>query len=123
MLAIRGDGAYSVERHKDGQIEILSQYHASPAVLTGLNVVNKLQVLAEGDHFKFSINGQPLTLCPAGPGTQKSTWNGDQCLSNNGQTATELVDGTISSGKIGPGVRVSDPGLDVAFNDVLIYAP
>ena len=123
MLAIRGDGAYSVERHKDGQIEVLSQYHASPAVLPGLNVVNQLEVVAQRDHFKFLVNGQPLLLCPSGPGTQKSTWNGDQCLSNNGQTATELVDNTFSSGKVGPGVRVSDPGLDVAFDNVLIYAP
>ncbi len=123
MLAIRGDGAYSVERHKDGQIQVLSQYHTSPAVLPGLNVVNQLQVIAQGDHFKFYVNGQPLLLCPSGPGTQKSTWNGDDCLSNNGQTATELVDETFSTGKIGPGVRVSTPGLDVAFDNVVIYAP
>jgi hypothetical protein len=123
VLLIRGDGAYKVERNKDGQVTVLSEYHASPAVLPGLGVVNQLRVVGQGSHFKFYVNDQQLTLCPNGPGTAKSTWSGDQCMSNNGKTATELVDDSFDDGQIGAGVRVADPGIDVAFDNVTVYAP
>ncbi|MCC7447151.1 MAG: hypothetical protein IT324_07030 [Anaerolineae bacterium] len=123
MFKIRGDGFYRVERRKDKQVEVLSEWHASPAILIGLNTVNQLRVVGKGDHFQFYINDQPLTLCPSGPGKQKSTWNGDQCLSNNKQTSPELVDNTFDYGRIGAGVRVDVPGIQVVFDNVLVYGP
>ncbi len=123
VLLIRGDGAYKVERSKDGLVETLSEYHVSPAIMQGLNAVNQLRVVGQGSHFKLYVNDQQLTLCPSGPGTAKSTWNSDACMSNSGKTATELVDTSFDDGQIGAGVRVADPGIDVAFDNVLIYAP
>ncbi len=123
MFKIRGDGFYRIERRKDKQVEVLSEWHASPAILIGLNTVNQLRVVGKGDHFQFFVNDQPLILCPNGPGKQKSTWSGDQCLSNNKQTSPELVDTTFDYGKIGAGVRVDMPGIQVAFDNVLVYGP
>lgn len=124
ILLIGGDGTYKVERSRDGKVEALSESHASPVVLPGLNVVNQLRVVGQGSHFKFYVNDQQLTLCPSGPGTAKSTWTSDGgCMSNNGKTADELVDDSFDEGQIGAGVRVEVPGIDVAFDNVLVYAP
>lgn len=122
-LLIRGDGSYSVERHKDDQIDVISQFHALSAILTGPGMTNLLRVVGKGNHYKFYVNDQLLTLCPSGPGKAKSTWNGDQCLSNNRQTVTEWVDDALSDGKIAVGARANAPGVEIAFNDILVYAP
>src|SRR5260221_6233397 len=67
MLKIRdSDGAYRIERCKGcklGQADVISEWHTSPYVLSGLNVVNQLRVVAKGNHFTFFANDQPLTLC------------------------------------------------------------
>jgi len=123
ILLIRGDGSYSVERHKDNQIDVISQFHPLPAILTGPGMTNQLRVVGKGDHYKFYVNDQLLTLCPFGPGKAKSTWNGDQCLSNNGQTVTEWVDDALTDGKIAVGARANTPGVEVVFNDIVVYAP
>jgi hypothetical protein len=123
IFKIRGDGFYRVERRKDGVTDVLSEWHGSPAVITGLGQTNQLRVVGKGDIYQFFINDQALILCPNGPGKAKSTWSNDQCLSNNGQTAVALQDNTFRTGKIGAGVRVDTPNIEVAFDNVLVYAP
>jgi hypothetical protein len=123
ILKIRGDGFYRVERRKGSQTEILSEWHGSPAVLIGLNAVNQLRVVGRDGTFQFYVNDQPLTLCPSGPQKLKSTWNGDECLSNNKQTSPRLLDDSFDYGKIGVGVRVDEPGIQVAFDNLLVYGP
>jgi hypothetical protein len=123
MFKIRGDGAYRVQRVQDGTIQVLSEWHLSPAVLTGLNHVNQLRVVGQSGAFKFFVNDLPLTLCPSGPQKQKSTWNGEQCLSNNKETSSRLLDDTFAYGKIGVGVFSNAPGIQVAFDNVLVYGP
>jgi hypothetical protein len=124
MFKIRGDGAYRIERLKDGTLDVLSEWHVSPAVLQGLNMVNQLRVVGKGNTFTFFANDQPLVLCPNGPDKQKSTWNSDQCLSNNAQTSMELKDGSFSNGKLGVGAAAeSSVGVDVSFKDFVVYAP
>ena len=124
MFKIRGDGYYRIERRKDGQLDVLSEWHASTAVLPGLNAVNQLRVVGQGNTFKFFVNGEPLVLCPNGPQKQKSTWNGDKCMSNNQQTSASLKDDSFSAGKIGAGAAAeSGAGIEVAFSDVLVYQP
>jgi hypothetical protein len=123
IFKIRGDGFYRVERRKDRVTEVLSEWHGSPAVITAIGQTNQLRVVAKGDTFQFFVNNQQLILCPNGPGKAKSTWSNDQCLSNNGQTAMVIQDGTFRAGKIGVGVRVDTPSIEVAFDNVLVYAP
>ncbi len=123
IFKIRGDGAYRVERVKDGAIQVLSEWHVSPLVLTGLNTVNQLRVVGRDGAFQFFVNSQQVTLCPSGPQKQKSTWNGEQCMSNNKKTSLLLLDDTFDYGKIGLGVFANAPGIQVAFDNVLVYGP
>jgi hypothetical protein len=123
IFKIRGDGFYRVERRKDNQTEVLSEWHAAPVILQGLMGTNRLRVIGQGDTFKFYINDQPLILCPNGPAKQKSTWSEEKCLSNNGQTSTLIQDAAFRMGKIGVGVRVDVAGTEVAFDNVVITAP
>jgi hypothetical protein len=123
MFKIRGDGAYRVQQVKDGAIQVLSEWHASPAVLTGLNNVNQLRVVGRSGAFQFYVNDQQLILCPSGPQKQKSTWNGEQCMSNNKETSSRLLDDSFGYGNIGVGVFSSTPGVQVAFDNVLVYGP
>lgn len=123
IFKIRGDGFYRVERRKDKVTDVLSEWHAAPAILQGLNVNNQMRVVGQGDTFKFYINDQPLTLCPSGPAKQKSTWSGENCLSNNQQTSTLIQDAAFRTGKIGVGVRVDQPASEVAFDNVVVVAP
>ena len=122
MFKIVGDGSYCVERHQGGKIESLSACHPSPAVLPGLNAVNQIRVVGQGNRFQFTINDQALILCPKGS-DKFSTWSGDDCLSNNKKTSPILVDDTFDYGKIGVGVRVRAPGIQVAFDNVLVSGP
>ncbi len=125
MFVITND-SYCVERHQGGKVDKLSACHHSSAVLPGLNTVNQMRVVGQGGHFKFYVNDQQLLLCPKGS-DKFSTWIGsdqDQCASNNKQTSNELVDNTFDYGKIGVGVRTeATPGIQVAFNNVLVYGP
>ncbi|HVO43217.1 MAG TPA: hypothetical protein VMT34_11370 [Aggregatilineales bacterium] len=128
MFRIRGDGAYRVEVCQDckpGEIDVLSEWQYSPAILIGINQVNELRIVAQGDQFRFYANGQLLKICPKGS-DRHSTWTGlrtGQCMSNNGQTADELIDGTFAYGKIGMGLTTTTPGVQIGFTNVLIYGP
>jgi hypothetical protein len=123
IFKITNDGAYKIERVKDKKPVELSARHISPAVLIGENWINQLRVVGQGNRFKFYINDQALILCPNGPGTAKSTWSGENCLSNNQQTSAELIDDTFAFGKIGVGSYAYTPGEEDAFDNVLVYAP
>lgn len=126
MFKVRADGAYLVERSIDGKREELSAAtnpeQVKPVLAIGLNRTNDLRVVGKGDHFQFYINGQLLTLCPKGS-DKRSTWNGDQCASNNKQTSQELVDSTFPEGKIALGVYENNTPISVAFDNLLVYSP
>jgi hypothetical protein len=122
MFKVRADGSYHITRNIKGKQEDLSAPHPAPGIAIGLTHVNDLRVVGRGDHFQFYINGQLLTLCPKG--TDKfSTWNGDQCLSNNKQTSQELVDSTFAQGKLALGVYENDSTVQVAFSNFLLMRP
>jgi hypothetical protein len=126
-LKIRGDGAYSVELRKDGNVDVLSQWHISPAIKTALDQVNQLRVVAKSYIFSFYINDQQLPLCLKGR-DKRSTWTDlhtDKCLSDGGQTRQEIVDLTFNQGAIGLGAKsgFSDAGVEAAFDNVLIMGP
>ncbi len=122
IFKITGDGNYLVDRVKDGKTQTLSPRHPSAAILAGTDQVNQLRVIGKGSHFQFFVNDQPLTLCLKGSDKQP-TWAGDQCISNNKQTSSELVDSTFTYGKVGVGVYAFTAGEVVGFDNVLIYAP
>jgi hypothetical protein len=122
MFKIRGDVAYHVERTLNGQTIDLSAPHTAPSFAPGANHVNDLHVVANGNQFRFYLNDQPLILCPKGS-DKFSTWNGERCLSNGGQTSDTLIDTTFSDGEIGLGLYENESAVQVAFTNLTIYSP
>src|SRR5262249_34455825 len=66
MFRIRGDGAYRVEvchpcDPSSPHPDVMSEWQISPAILTGLNQVNQIRIVAKDDHFQFYVNDQRLT--------------------------------------------------------------
>jgi len=122
MFKFRADGAYHVERTVNGVTTDLSAPHTAPVASPGPNHYNDLRVVGSGSKFQFYLNGQLLTLCPKGS-DKFSTWNGDQCISNGGQTSQSLIDTTFSDGKIGLGLYENDQAVKVAFSNFVVYSP
>ena len=122
IFYLESDGAYSVARVLNGDKVDLSARHPLPGAVLGPNHYNDLRVVGSGNQFRFYLNGQLLTLCPKG-NDKRATWNGDQCVSNGGQTSQILTDATFSNGKIGLGLYENDQAVAVAFSNFLIYSP
>ena len=122
MFKVRGDGAYHIERTLNGQTVDLSAPHSAPSFAPGANHVNDLRVVANGSQFRFYLNNQLLILCPKGS-DKFSTWNGDKCLSNGGQTSNTLTDASFADGQIGLGVYENESAVEIAFSNLVLYAP
>jgi hypothetical protein len=125
---LRADGAYRVER-KFGpgaqDVETLSEWQFAPEAQLGRGAKNTLGVLARGGSFRFFINGVQLPLCPKGD-DRRSTWRGlqsGQCMSNGGRVAPALEDGGLGQGKLALGAVAEAPGLQVAFDNLLVRGP
>ena len=122
MFKFRADGAYHVERTLIGVTADLSAPHVAPVAAPGSNHYNDLRVVGSGSQFQFYLNGQLLTLCPKG-NDKFSTWNGDKCLSNGGQTSQTLTDTTFPDGKIGLGLYENQQAVSVAFSNFVVFSP
>lgn len=146
IFKLGADATYSVELVKDGQTEVLSARRESPAVRVELGQVNQMRVVGQGGSFRFYVNDQALPVCPKGS-ARYSTWDGEKCASNDGPSASELVDLSFDIGKIGLGVKADEAGGEVtprqpgglclqpnapaglaplvqaAFDNVLIFGP
>jgi len=93
---ISGDGRYCVEESSEGEWTILQEWEASDAIKTGLDAVNHIQVICEGDRFRFSINDTVLT---------------------------ELTDSTLRAGIIGLAAGAfTEPPVVVEFDNLSVYA-
>jgi len=126
IFRVRSDGSYRVSRAIDGKQEDLStntdpERFRSPLAV-GLNWMNDLRIVAKGDRFQFYINGQQLTLCPKGS-DKRSTWDGERCVSNGGQTALELVDSTFADGRIALSIYENTEKVAVDFDNLVMIAP
>lgn len=125
MFSLSADGAYRIFRVVNGgKPEDLSPRQITPFAATGLNHINDLRIVGNGDHFKFYINDQLLALCLKG-NDKRATWNDDhsgQCASNNKQTTQELIDTTFPDGKLGLGVFENGSPVTVAFDNLVVYS-
>ena len=124
LFLISSDGYYRVSRAFDGSERIISDWIASPLVNQGMDAVNHLRVVAQGDQFRFSINDQPVQLCiPESPDGESTFDALGNCM---GAMVDTLTDATIPSGQIGVSA-LSTPtggeGVVAAFDNVLVYAP
>src|SRR5262249_35764915 len=120
------DGYYEVSRAINGRQKELSTWIQSAAVNQGLKAVNRLRVIAQGDEFRFFINGQPVQLCiPDDPNAQ-STVNPLDGSCMGGAMKDTLTDATIPNGQIGVVAQSTDTGgagVVAAFDNLLVYAP
>ena len=80
-LDISGDGYFAVFKRKDGVWTKVQDYAETPAVRQG-NATNHLQVIAKGNQFTCSVNGE----------TVKTFSDGDFPAGNIGVTAGTLFD-------------------------------
>ncbi|MFC1959213.1 hypothetical protein ACFLYO_00740 [Chloroflexota bacterium] len=127
---ISGDGYYQVVRRLDGVDQELSDWALSPAIQLG-QAVNTLRVVGQDDTFKFFVNDAALPLCltiwnplvpgecqvPAADAGGEATWSA-------AATVMELVDDSISQGRIGAGARsFGEAGARVHFDDFLVCGP
>jgi hypothetical protein len=87
----------------------------------GLNVDNWLRVVAQGDQFRFFVNGQQVELCIPESETGLSTYV-EACI--NGTMEPVLTDSAITVGQLGVVAQSFDEdGVLVEFDNVLVYGP
>jgi len=122
LFLVSSDGYYKLERVIDGQQKEISLWIPSPVVNQGLDAVNALRVIAEGNQFQFFVNDQQVELCLPENSDGFSTLDGaGNCMGN--MTAT-WTDDTITSGQVGVVVVTLDaPNFAVEFDNMLIVGP
>ncbi|MEO8396476.1 MAG: family 16 glycoside hydrolase [Chloroflexota bacterium] len=125
VFLISGDGYYRVVRAIDGKLKILSDWIDSTLVHQGLNALNRLRVIAQGDQFHFYINDEAVQLCIPDDPNGVSTYSNETCV--KGTMVDTLTDDTISNGQIGVTAQWwadsnAQPGV-ATFDNLLIYAP
>ncbi len=122
LFLVSSDGYYRVSRRVNGTERILSNWIRLPLVREGLNVTNRLRVIARADNFQFYINDQLAQLCiPDDPGAE-STYRLGQCIGGTMQDA--LTDNAITMGQIGVIAQTLDePGVVVDFDNLLVFGP
>jgi hypothetical protein len=123
LFLISDDGYYRVVRSLDGQQRELSTWIPSPIVRQGFGVLNSLRVVARGDQFQFSINGERVPFCvPDNPQGQSTFTREGVC--DGGQMLDTLVDATIPSGRVGVVAQAyAEPGAVVSFDNLVLRGP
>ncbi len=125
LFLISGDGYYRVTRVIAGKVKVISDWINSALIQQGLNTVNHLRVVAQGDQFRFYINGQSVQLCVPDDPSGESTYSGGKCF---GTMIDTLTDATIPNGQIGVTTQWLEEvgGTDSAvgaFDNLLVYGP
>lgn len=126
---VSADGYYMLSKVRDGAPTVVSDWIASPAIATG-DGTNHLRIEALGDTFRFSVNGELLTLCVSEDGDVQPLPYEGEC--RGGAFSTEWHDDDLPQGRIGLGVQgyavynvdsVEPAQAAVAFDDLTISAP
>ncbi len=127
LFLVSSDGYYQVRRVLDNDDRELSAWIPSDLVNIGVGPdtePNWLRVVAQGSHFQFYINGQPVALCVPDDPNGLSTYNdiSGECV--GGQMLTTLEDTAISSGQVGFIVlSLRESGVHVAFDNLVMTMP
>jgi hypothetical protein len=127
LFLISSDGYYQVQRMVAGESREISTWIPTQLINQGVGTVaasNWLRVVAQGDQFRFFINGIHVPLCIPDNPDSLSTYDEarGECL--GGQMQDTLVDSSIASGQLGAVVlTLSEPNVVVDFDNVLVLAP
>ncbi len=130
---ISSDGYYSLSKVRSGNNLIVSDYNASPAILTGA-ATNHIRITAVGNTFRFEVNGTPLLLCTSDDPHVQPIWDvsAEQPSCLGGQIVEQWTDDSLSRGKIGLGAQGfvgfdgqnTTPALaTIGFDNLVIRVP
>lgn len=120
---VSSDGYYQLtEQTPDGN-RIISTWMDSPAIIQGVGATqNTLRVISRANIISFYVNEQPLLLCIPTDATAQSTYYGGECRGGVLQDSYRLE--APLYGQIGIFIEtVSESGVSVAFDDVLVRTP
>jgi hypothetical protein len=121
MFLVSSDGYYRVLRSFNHEQKELSTWVPSVAINQGLNVTNRLRVVAKGNQFQFYINGQQVQLCVPDDLNGKSTYK-TACV--GGTMLDRLVDDSIANGQIGVAAETfNESGVVVDFDNLIVSGP
>lgn len=128
------EGYYSLSKAVAGELKEVSQFKQSEAITVG-SATNHVQIWAQGDVFRFFVNGAQLPLCVSPDPAVQPIWDVSTtpagCL--GGEVVQEWRDSTFRQGKIGLGaqglVGVDDDGnltsaeANITFDNLAIKKP
>ena len=121
---ISGDGYYSLVKRKDGVLTDISTWGRSDAIAVG-QAANAIRVVAQGDAFRFFVNGQPMPLCLPGENVY-SMWNPVTGACVTSEPVLVFRDPDFSQGGVAlaAGTSVDLSGaVVIAFDDLTIEGP
>ena len=122
LFLVSSDGYYQVRRAREGEQRIVSAWAASPLIAQGLEVSNRLRVIAEGDRLRFQINGEAVALCVPDEAEAQSTWSNGVCV--GGEMRLSTRDEAPAPGRIALVAQaLRQGGVMVAFDNLLVRAP
>lgn len=127
MFLISSDGYYSVWRGTaDGQdVKISDWIFRDDIINLGLNVDNQLRIVAQGNQYRFFINGTAVEVCrPNDPAAQSTYYNAlQECV--DGTMQETLTDDTFPTGQIALVVDSlhSEAGFVIEFDRLVVTSP
>ncbi len=128
---ISSDGYYRLSVVRNGVPRIISDYNYAASILTG-EATNHITLRAQGDTFRFAVNGQPLALCVSDDPNVQPLWDiaSGACL--GGEVVEAWRNADLPRGKIGLGVQgfaafdgenLVPAQATVGFDNVVITKP
>ena len=122
LFLISSDGYYQLRRSQAGEQQILSAWIPSPLIRQGLDVNNRLRVVAQGSTLQFYINDLQVALCIPDDAQARSTWANDECV--GGQMRLTLQDESPEAGRIALVAQsFQQAGVVLAFDNLLVRMP
>ena len=121
---ISSDGYYSVWKNEGGSTRPVSAWIPSPVIQPGLNVANRIRVLAQDANYRFFINEQPVALCLPDDPAAASTYAGGECF--DGQMRESFRDESLAPGKLGAiaqATATGGGGVVIRFDNLIVFSP
>ena len=121
---ISGDGYYSLVKRENGVLRDISTWGESDAIAVGKGA-NIIRIVAQGDAFRFYVNGELMPLCLPGENAF-SMWNPATGECATSEPVTVFRDADFNQGGValaaGTSIDLSAPVV-IAFDDLTITGP
>jgi hypothetical protein len=121
FFRINDDGYYWLIKVRDGVHEEISAEGFSDAIHR--DAANEMRIVAQGDKFRFFVNGQPMPLCLKGENLN-SMFSAPGVCFPGGELTYVFKDKAFTQGRVALVVGTMDGSeISVAFDDALIVGP